>query len=350
MVDTVGFRETFIKAFLSTCKEKPESTKTREPKKELKHEVKREAPAETKKIVDERSQFQKLVDEKAGGCVMVGKVSKVINMNYALGLCVRKSSGSYELVQVLFDVFDFWLRDEILANIGKKLPEVVSPGKYLLVNAIPIEKKVDTVRNVEFMATAVTSAESYVDIKNKELPKNAVMLVNADKVEETKINNFKMVVKAVSNIAFDTSEVEMFKQMKKDLGLVDVKDVKPPPLKADSKDENSEKKPEVKQAQREEKKTEEENVEMTEMNEDENNEPEKFVDERTGDTDNSSVEMTIEKTETLGSISSVESPAGDAVSAADEEEGAENLEDALNSMLEAAEDVIASLDREKRAQ
>ena len=63
--------------------------------------MKREAPAETKKIVDERSQFQKLVDEKAGGCVMVGKVSKVINMNYALGLCVMKSSGSYELVQVL---------------------------------------------------------------------------------------------------------------------------------------------------------------------------------------------------------------------------------------------------------
>ena len=219
MGDTLRFRETFIKAFLATAKYDKKTEK-----KPVKTEVKKEVK------VDTRTQLQKIVDEKTKENVVIGRVLKLINQNYGIGVCIRKTpDGFSELVQVLFDVFDVWSGDNVLSNLGKKLPNELTVRQFLLVNAISIEKKENVKRNVEFMATAVVGAQSIEDLRIKRFPAGAVLLKNADKLDANKINNFKAVVNVVNNMDLDEEEKKLFEEVEQDL----LSQQKPPPIPKD---------------------------------------------------------------------------------------------------------------------
>jgi len=191
--------------------------------------VKTEVKKEVK--VDKRTKLQKLVDEKTKENVMIGRVLKLINQNYGLGVCIKRTKDGFsELVQVLFDVFDVWRGDAVLSTLNKKLPNELAVRQFLLVNAISIEKKENVKRNVEFMATAVVGAESIEDLKIKRFPAGAVLLKNADKLDANKINNFKAVVNVVNNMDLDGQEKELVEEIEQEL-LSQQKPLKEPELK-----------------------------------------------------------------------------------------------------------------------
>ena len=231
MADTLRYRETFIKAFLTTAKY---DTKKERPLVKPEAEIKKEVK------VDTRTKLQKLVDEKTKENVMIGRVLKLINQNYGLGVCIKKTKDGFsELVQVLFDVFDVWSGDAVLSTLNKKLPNELAVGQFLLVNAISIEKKENVRRNVEFMATAVVGAESLDDLKIKRFPAGAVLLKNADKLDANKINNFKAVVNVVNNMDLDGQEKNVAEEMEQELLLEQKpqKEIKPKGIKSEVADE-----------------------------------------------------------------------------------------------------------------
>jgi len=78
---------------------------------------------------------------------------------------------------------------------------------------------VNVTRNVEYMATAVVGVETLADLRDKQFPAGAVLMQNSEKVETTKINNFKMVVKAVNNMNLDDNELKILSNLKFDLNL-----------------------------------------------------------------------------------------------------------------------------------
>jgi len=222
MCDTLMYRETFIKAFLTTCYEEQKKYDKYDSKYGVKKEMKSDLKEERKpeKKVDLRSEIQKIVDDKTTRTLMVGKVLKLINQNYGIGFCARKSrDGSYKFAHVLFDVFDVWRWDKTLQSLGKSLQDELSVGGLILINAIDIEAKENVKRNIQYMATAVVAAESLGKLKHKQFPSEAVLLENADKVEASKINNFKMVVNAVCNIDLDDHEQKLIKDLETELGL-----------------------------------------------------------------------------------------------------------------------------------
>ena len=212
MTDTLRFRETFIKAFLTDIQ-----TYTNDGKKDVKpskQDIKKAG------IGDVRSLLRVIVDTRTTGNVMVGKVLKLINKNYGIGMCVKLGSdGALDFVQVLFDVFDVWSGDDVLAKLNKTLLDEMQLGRWLLVNAISIESKLNVTRNVEYMATAVVGVETLADLRDKHFPAGAVLMQNSEKVETTKINNFKMVVKAVNNMNLDDNELKILSNLKFDLNL-----------------------------------------------------------------------------------------------------------------------------------
>ena len=207
MSDTIRFRETFIKAFLSTARYDKKKEKT-SVKAGLKKEIK----------VDRRSTLEKLVDDKTKENVVIGRVMKLINQNYGIGVCIKKpEDGPTEKVQVLFDVFDVWRGDAVLSTLGKKLPDELAVGQYILVNAILIEKKENVKRSVDYMATAVVAAESLEELRGQEFPGAAVLLKSADKLDANKINNFKAVVNVVSNMDLNNEEKIVIDEINREL-------------------------------------------------------------------------------------------------------------------------------------
>ena len=84
--------------------------------------------------------FLHIVESRTDDTVFVGKVLKLINQNYGLGVCIKKKEdGTFDTIQVLFDLFDVWSGDNVLANLKKKLQDALKLSGYILVNAILIE-------------------------------------------------------------------------------------------------------------------------------------------------------------------------------------------------------------------
>ena len=70
-----------------------------------------------------------------------GRVIKVIDKNYGLGASFmprEDGSRTCETFQFLFDIYDIYVGDLDCSELGKRLPEVVSPGDYMLFNAVKV--------------------------------------------------------------------------------------------------------------------------------------------------------------------------------------------------------------------
>ena len=70
-----------------------------------------------------------------------GRVIKVIDKNYGLGASfVPRDEGSRtcETFQFLFDIYDIYVGDLDCSELGRRLPEVTSPGDYMLFNAVKV--------------------------------------------------------------------------------------------------------------------------------------------------------------------------------------------------------------------
>ena len=203
-IDSYGlkFRSSFIKSMVATCQREPEDVLNKTPgqssEKELK-EGKTESPkAETVNSVSTKTS-------------LVGKVLKIINPNYALAVCLLPDK---QPIQVLFDVFDVWSKvnaeEEVLANLGKKIADVMVGGDFLRLHAIEMKSCNKLLkRPVCHMATAVICAKSLEDLNNKKFPDGAVILENLEGVDDEKVKNFEKVVRILENIEMSSSEKEI---------------------------------------------------------------------------------------------------------------------------------------------
>ena len=209
----VKSRNSFIKSMIATCPSQPETQqeKKQNPAPICEKQKQTSDINNGKKPEDPGAEFAEYVEKVSSKTLLVGKVLKVINSNYAVAVCVLPSKKT---VQVLFDVFDVWnCQDgdcDVLANQKKMIKDVMSAGDFLRLHAIQIKSQAREVqRPISHMATAVIVAKTFEDLKEKQFPEDAVVLHSLDGVEENKVQNFEQVVKIMESIEMDHSEREI---------------------------------------------------------------------------------------------------------------------------------------------
>ena len=131
-----------------------------------------------------------------------GRVVKILNPNYGVGVCQQfNKDGSSQTIQVLFDIFDVWIDEQVVAKMNKKLPDVMKVGDYLLMLCIKVEDcEGPAKRVVEHMATAVAVGNSYEEVKTMKFPAVVVPLERIELIDESKIDNFRKVVKILKGM------------------------------------------------------------------------------------------------------------------------------------------------------
>ena len=200
-IDSYGlkFRNSFIKSMIAACQKEPADV----PDKKLSPPSEKKQKAESPRAAPVNSLSTKTS--------LVGKVLKIINPNYALAVCELPDKKP---IQVLFDVYDVWARDdgdeEVLANLGKKITDVMEVGDFLRLHAIQMKSREESVkRSVCHMATAVICAKTLEDLNDKKFPEDAVVLENWEGVDDNKVENYEKVVKVLENIEMNSSEKEV---------------------------------------------------------------------------------------------------------------------------------------------
>eukprot|EP00090_Calanus_glacialis_P023375 TRINITY_DN36059_c0_g1_i1.p1 TRINITY_DN36059_c0_g1~~TRINITY_DN36059_c0_g1_i1.p1 ORF type:complete len:2018 (-),score=588.94 TRINITY_DN36059_c0_g1_i1:318-5702(-) len=148
-----------------------------------------------------------------------GRVIKILNPNYGIGICHSISDdGTSKSFQVLFDIFDVWIDDQVVAKMNKKLPDVMVVGDYLQMLYIKVEAcEGQAKRVVEHMATAAAIAKSYQEVKTKRFPAAVVPLERIELIDESKIDNFRKVVKILKGMEPDETEKKVIEDLKKEM-------------------------------------------------------------------------------------------------------------------------------------
>jgi len=150
---------------------------------------------------------------------LYGRVIKILNPNYGIGVCQQVSDdGSVVTFQVLFDIFDVWIEDQVVAKMNKKLPDVMAVGDYLQMMCVKVEECInESKRIVEHMATAVAIAKSYKDVKTKRFPSAVVPIERIELIDDSKIDNFRKVVQILKGMEPDKNEKEIIEKFKNEM-------------------------------------------------------------------------------------------------------------------------------------
>ena len=157
---------------------------------------------------DPKTELAAYVENISSKTLLVGKVLRIINTNFALAVCVLPDRSR---VQVLFDVFDVWNtqdgKTDVLANQSKTIKDVMSAGDFLKLHVVEVKRSTSNVkRQVSHMATAVITAKTFSIVRDKEFPEGAVILESLEAVDENKVLNFEKVVKIIENLEMGPSE------------------------------------------------------------------------------------------------------------------------------------------------
>lgn len=91
----------------------------------------------------------------------VGVVIKIVNANYGIGCARIKAGAGFATFQFLFDTLDFIREDKQLSN---PLEELVAPGHFIKFNAVKVAGADPRDRNLVYLATAVSTSASFLEV------------------------------------------------------------------------------------------------------------------------------------------------------------------------------------------